>query len=97
MLKSLTFLVSIFIWCQCTSQEIIGKWQFENIYSTENNKNLREIGSEDFLYILEDSTFNYNIESISLILHVYTLLDDLSSKGYITSYVKKDVKYHYAS
>jgi CNT family concentrative nucleoside transporter len=67
MLKSLTFLVSIFIWCQCTSQEIIGKWQFENIYSTENNKNLREIGSEDFLYILEDSTFNYNIESISLI------------------------------
>ena len=37
------------------------------------------------------------IESISLILHVYTLLDDLSSKGYITSYVKKDVKYHYAS
>ena len=37
------------------------------------------------------------IESISLILQVYSLLEDLSSKGYITSYVKKDVKYHYAS
>ena len=37
------------------------------------------------------------IESISLILHVYTLLDDLSSKGYITSYVKKNVKYHCVS
>jgi hypothetical protein len=37
------------------------------------------------------------LESISLILHVYSLLDDLSSKGFITSYVKKDVKYHCVS
>ena len=37
------------------------------------------------------------LESISLILHVYSLLDDLSSKGFITSYVKKDLKYHCAS
>ena len=37
------------------------------------------------------------IESISLILQVYSLLDGLSSKGYITSYVKKDVKYHCVS
>jgi len=37
------------------------------------------------------------LESISLILHVYSLLDDLSSKGFISSYVKKDVKYHCVS
>ena len=35
------------------------------------------------------------IDSISLILQVYSLLEDLSSNGYVTSYVKKDVKYHY--
>lgn len=67
MLKSLTFLFSIFIWCQCNSQEIIGKWQFENISAIGNNESLKEIGSDDFLYILEDGTFNYNIESASLI------------------------------
>ena len=67
MLKSLTFLFSIFIWCQCNSQEIIGKWQFENISAIGNNESLKEIGSDDFLYILEDGTFNYDIESASLI------------------------------
>lgn len=67
MLKSLTFLFSIFFWCQCNSQEIIGKWQFENISAIGNNESLKEIGSDDFLYILEDGTFNYNIESASLI------------------------------
>ena len=67
MLKSLTFLFSIFFWCQCNSQEIIGKWQFENISAIGNNESLKEIGADDFLYILEDGTFNYNIESASLI------------------------------
>ena len=37
------------------------------------------------------------IDSISLILQVYSLLEDLSSNGYVTSYVKKDVKYHCTS
>lgn len=67
MLKSLTFLFSIFICYHCSSQEIIGKWQFENISAIGNNESLKEIGSDDYLYILDDGTFNYNIESTSLI------------------------------
>ena len=37
------------------------------------------------------------VESISLILKVYSVLEDLSSKGYTTSYLKKGLKYHYVA
>ena len=67
MLKSLTLFLSFFIWFNCNSQEIIGKWQFQNISSIENSESLKKIGSDDLFYILEDGTFNYNIESSSLI------------------------------
>jgi CNT family concentrative nucleoside transporter len=67
MLKSLTLFLSVFIWFNCNSQEIIGKWQFQNISSIENSESLKKIGSDDLFYILEDGTFNYNIESSSLI------------------------------
>ena len=67
MLKSLTLFLSFFIWFNCNSQEFIGKWQFQNISSIENSESLKKIGSDDLFYILEDGTFNYNIESSSLI------------------------------
>jgi CNT family concentrative nucleoside transporter len=67
MLKSLTLFLSVFIWFNCNSQEIIGKWQFQNISSIENSESLKKIGSDDLFYILKDGTFNYNIESSSLI------------------------------
>ena len=67
MLKSLTLFLSVFIWFNCNSQEIIGKWQFQNISSIENSESLKKIGSDDLFYIIEDGTFNYNIESSSLI------------------------------
>jgi DNA-binding PadR family transcriptional regulator len=59
-----------------------------------NEKNILDALNKEHLTSIQILN---RIESISLILHVYTLLDDLSSKGYITSYVKKDVKYHHAS
>ena len=57
-----------------------------------NEKNILDALNKEHLTSIQILN---RIESISLILHVYTLLDDLSSKGYISSYVKKDVKYHY--
>ena len=59
-----------------------------------NEKNILDALNKEHLTSIQILN---RIESISLILHVYTLLDDLSSKGYITSYVKKDVKYHCVS
>ena len=59
-----------------------------------NEKNILDALNKEHLTSIQILN---RIESISLILHVYTLLDDLSSKGYISSYVKNDVKYHYAS
>jgi len=59
-----------------------------------NEKNILNIISKEHLISIQ--IFN-RIESISLILQVYSILEDLSSKGYITSYVKNDVRYHFVS
>ena len=67
MLKFLTLIFSFFIWNISFSQDIIGIWQFESITSTKNNETLKDIGPNDYLYIYEDGSFNYNIESLSLI------------------------------
>lgn len=34
------------------------------------------------------------VESISMILVLYTIIDDLKSKGIVKSYVEQNVKYH---
>jgi hypothetical protein len=36
------------------------------------------------------------VENISLILSLYTIIDQLKSKGTIESYTKENVKYHIA-
>jgi len=59
-----------------------------------NEKNILNIISKEHLISIQ--IFN-RIESISLILQVFSILEDLSSKGYITSYVKNDVRYHFVS
>ena len=35
------------------------------------------------------------VKSISLILVVYTIIDELKKMGLIKSYIKEDIKYHY--
>ncbi|MHB0755396.1 hypothetical protein [Polaribacter sp. M15] len=37
------------------------------------------------------------VENVSLILSLYNILDNLSSKGVLKSYVKQNRKYHYAA
>jgi hypothetical protein len=37
------------------------------------------------------------VENISMILSLYNILDQLNSKGVIKSYIKQDLKYHYAA
>lgn len=37
------------------------------------------------------------VENVSLILSLYNILDKLSSKGMLKSYVKQNRKYHYAA
>ena len=59
-----------------------------------NEKNILNIISKEHLISIQ--IFN-RIESISLILQVFSILEDLSSKGYITSYVKNDVRCHFVS
>lgn len=37
------------------------------------------------------------VKNISMILSLYNILDQLNSKGVIKSYIKQDLKYHYAA
>jgi Fe2+ or Zn2+ uptake regulation protein len=37
------------------------------------------------------------VENVSMILSLYNILDKLSSKGILKSYMKQDQKYHYAA
>lgn len=37
------------------------------------------------------------VDNISMILSLYNILDKLKDKGVLKSYVKQDVKYHYAA
>ncbi|MDP5093502.1 MAG: PadR family transcriptional regulator [Polaribacter sp.] len=37
------------------------------------------------------------VESIRMILSLYTIIDELKSKGIVNSYVEQNQKYHYAS
>ncbi|WP_026778035.1 hypothetical protein [Polaribacter sp. Hel_I_88] len=37
------------------------------------------------------------VESISMILSLYNIIDKLSTKGVLKSYMKQDRKYHYAA
>ncbi len=37
------------------------------------------------------------VESISLILSLYNVLDQMNNKGILKSYMKKNRKYHYAA
>jgi len=37
------------------------------------------------------------VEDVSMILSLYNILDQLDNKGVIKSYMKQDLKYHYAA
>jgi len=37
------------------------------------------------------------VEDVSMILSLYNILDKLSNKGILKSYVKQDTKYHYVA
>ncbi len=37
------------------------------------------------------------VDSLSMLLSLYNVLDKLKSKGVLKSYVKEDMKYHYAA
>jgi len=37
------------------------------------------------------------VESIPMILVLYTIIDDLKSKGIVKSFVEQNVKYHYVA
>lgn len=37
------------------------------------------------------------VESVSMILSLYNIIDNLNSKGVLKSYMKRDRKYHYAA
>lgn len=37
------------------------------------------------------------VDNVSLILSLYNILDKLSSKGMLKSYIKQNRKYHYAA
>ena len=37
------------------------------------------------------------VEDVSMILSLYNILDQLNNKGVIKSYMKQDLKYHYAA
>ncbi len=37
------------------------------------------------------------MDSVPMILKLYTILDELKAKGVVRSYMKKDTKYHYAA
>jgi CNT family concentrative nucleoside transporter len=66
MLKFLTFIFSLFIYFNSTSQNITGTWKFDKISSLQDD-NIRQIGTNDYFFLYEDNTFKYNIESVNLI------------------------------
>lgn len=37
------------------------------------------------------------VEDVSMLLSLYNILDKLSNKGILKSYVKQDTKYHYVA
>lgn len=37
------------------------------------------------------------VENVTMILSLYTILDDLNEKGVLKSYMKQNKKYHYAA
>lgn len=37
------------------------------------------------------------VEGVSMILSLYNIIDKLSTKGVVKSYMKQDKKYHYAA
>ena len=59
-----------------------------------NEKNILNTLSKEHLTSVQILN---RVESISLILIVYSVLEYLSSKGYTNSYVKKGLKYHYVA
>ena len=59
-----------------------------------NEKNILNTLSKEHLTSVQILN---RVESISLILKVYSVLEDLSYKVYTTSYVKKGLKYHYVT
>lgn len=36
------------------------------------------------------------VENISMILSLYTIMDELTNKGFLKSYTKENIKYHIA-
>ncbi|MEN8703592.1 MAG: hypothetical protein ABF311_05765 [Polaribacter sp.] len=37
------------------------------------------------------------VDNVSMILSLYTILDELKMKGYVKSYRKQNLKFHYAT
>lgn len=46
---------------------------------------------------LTSSQILNKVEDVSMILSLYTILDELNNKGLIKNYKKHDLKYHYAA
>ncbi|MGC6429297.1 MAG: NupC/NupG family nucleoside CNT transporter [Flavobacteriales bacterium] len=63
MFRALTIFLSI-LYFSSSGQNIINNWKFSKIDNGENS--VREIGSNDFLNINKDGSFEYYIESINL-------------------------------
>ena len=75
------------------------------IYS-ENNNNMRQEQFTTKQQAVITALSNQHLTSAELlnkaekvphILKLYTILDELRSKGIVESYIKKGIKYHYAA
>ena len=73
MFRALTIFLSI-LYFSSSGQNIINNWKFSKIDNGENS--VREIGSNDFLNINKDGSFEYYIESINLNANGYWLWKD---------------------
>jgi len=66
MLRHITLLLLFVISLSINAQDINRKWMFKSITAVNDTTPLRTLGSEDYMLINEDGTFEYEIASIPL-------------------------------
>jgi len=66
----------------------------KRINYTNNQLDVLSVFNSDHL---TTSQILKRMDSVPMILKLYSILDELKEKGVVKSYMKKDTKYHYAA